>query len=55
VTGVSRDRVGHDAARPFTSPALVSRAIAAARRRDWRRVPGVPMTDTIREVDPPGT
>jgi 2-C-methyl-D-erythritol 4-phosphate cytidylyltransferase/2-C-methyl-D-erythritol 2,4-cyclodiphosphate synthase len=42
----------HDAARPFTSPALVSRAIAAAAR--GAAIPGVAMTDTIKEVDASG-
>jgi 2-C-methyl-D-erythritol 4-phosphate cytidylyltransferase/2-C-methyl-D-erythritol 2,4-cyclodiphosphate synthase len=42
----------HDAARPFTSPALVSRAIAAA--ADGAAIPGVAMTDTIKEVDADG-
>jgi 2-C-methyl-D-erythritol 4-phosphate cytidylyltransferase/2-C-methyl-D-erythritol 2,4-cyclodiphosphate synthase len=39
----------HDAARPFTSPALVSRAIAAAGQGG--AIPGVAVTDTIKEVD----
>src|SRR5262249_51510944 len=38
-----------DAARPFASPALVSRAIAAA--ADSAAIPGVAMTNTIKEVD----
>jgi 2-C-methyl-D-erythritol 4-phosphate cytidylyltransferase/2-C-methyl-D-erythritol 2,4-cyclodiphosphate synthase len=42
----------HDAARPFTSPALVSRAIAAGAR--GAAIPGVAMTDTIKEVDGAG-
>ena len=42
----------HDAARPFTSPALVSRAIAAGAR--GAAIPGVAMTDTIKEVDASG-
>jgi 2-C-methyl-D-erythritol 4-phosphate cytidylyltransferase / 2-C-methyl-D-erythritol 2,4-cyclodiphosphate synthase len=42
----------HDAARPFTSAALVSRAIAAAGR--GAAIPGVAMTDTIKEVDAAG-
>jgi 2-C-methyl-D-erythritol 4-phosphate cytidylyltransferase/2-C-methyl-D-erythritol 2,4-cyclodiphosphate synthase len=46
----------HDAARPFTSPALVSRAIAAAARgaAEGAAIPGVAMTDTIKEVDAAG-
>ena len=39
----------HDAARPFASPALVSRAILAGSR--GAAVPGVPVTDTIKAVD----
>ena len=42
----------HDAARPFTSPVLVSRAIAAGAR--GAAIPGVAMTDTIKEVDAAG-
>jgi 2-C-methyl-D-erythritol 4-phosphate cytidylyltransferase/2-C-methyl-D-erythritol 2,4-cyclodiphosphate synthase len=42
----------HDAARPFTSPALVSRAIAAG--AGGAAIPGVAMTDTIKEVDAKG-
>jgi 2-C-methyl-D-erythritol 4-phosphate cytidylyltransferase/2-C-methyl-D-erythritol 2,4-cyclodiphosphate synthase len=46
----------HDAARPFTSPALVSRAIATAAQRTpvGAAIPGVAMTDTIKEVDDAG-
>jgi 2-C-methyl-D-erythritol 4-phosphate cytidylyltransferase/2-C-methyl-D-erythritol 2,4-cyclodiphosphate synthase len=40
----------HDAARPFTSPALVSRAIAAA-AKSGAAVPGLPVTDTVKLVD----
>jgi 2-C-methyl-D-erythritol 4-phosphate cytidylyltransferase/2-C-methyl-D-erythritol 2,4-cyclodiphosphate synthase len=43
----------HDAARPFTSPALVSRAIAAGSH--GAAIPGVAMTDTIKEVDAEGS
>src|SRR5262245_34155907 len=43
----------HDAARPFTSPALVSRAIAAA-RTSGAAIPGLAVTDTIKLVDPDG-
>ncbi len=39
----------HDAARPFASPALVSRAIKAA--GGGAAIPGVAMTDTVKEVD----
>jgi 2-C-methyl-D-erythritol 4-phosphate cytidylyltransferase/2-C-methyl-D-erythritol 2,4-cyclodiphosphate synthase len=40
----------HDAARPFVSPALISRAVAAA-ERDGAAVPGVPVADTVKAVD----
>jgi 2-C-methyl-D-erythritol 4-phosphate cytidylyltransferase/2-C-methyl-D-erythritol 2,4-cyclodiphosphate synthase len=43
----------HDAARPFTSRALVSRAIAAGSH--GAAIPGVAMTDTIKEVDAEGS
>lgn len=39
----------HDAARPFTSAALVSRAIAAAGKHG-AAVPGMPVTDTVKVV-----
>jgi 2-C-methyl-D-erythritol 4-phosphate cytidylyltransferase/2-C-methyl-D-erythritol 2,4-cyclodiphosphate synthase len=42
----------HDAARPFTSPALVSRAIAAG--AGGAAVPGLDLTDTVKEVDSDG-
>ncbi|TMJ02603.1 MAG: bifunctional 2-C-methyl-D-erythritol 4-phosphate cytidylyltransferase/2-C-methyl-D-erythritol 2,4-cyclodiphosphate synthase [Alphaproteobacteria bacterium] len=43
----------HDAARPFTSAALVSRAIAAA-AKSGAAVPGLPVTDTVKLVDGDG-
>ena len=43
----------HDAARPFTSSALVSRAIAAA-GKTGAAVPGLPVTDTVKLVDDEG-
>jgi 2-C-methyl-D-erythritol 4-phosphate cytidylyltransferase/2-C-methyl-D-erythritol 2,4-cyclodiphosphate synthase len=45
--------VVHDAARPFASPALVDRAIAAA-SESGAAVPGLPVTDTVKEVDTAG-
>ncbi len=43
----------HDAARPFASAALVSRAIVAARR--WgAAVPVIPVADTVKSVDADG-
>lgn len=42
----------HDAARPFTSQALISRAIAAA--IGGAAVPGLAPTDTVKEVDAQG-
>jgi 2-C-methyl-D-erythritol 4-phosphate cytidylyltransferase/2-C-methyl-D-erythritol 2,4-cyclodiphosphate synthase len=43
----------HDAARPFASAALVSRAIAAA-ARDGAAIPALPVTDTVKTVDANG-
>ncbi|RTL81392.1 MAG: bifunctional 2-C-methyl-D-erythritol 4-phosphate cytidylyltransferase/2-C-methyl-D-erythritol 2,4-cyclodiphosphate synthase [Hyphomicrobiales bacterium] len=43
----------HDAARPFADPALVARAIAAARDHG-AAVPGVPLNDTVKEIDAAG-
>src|SRR5215212_1193694 len=43
----------HDAARPFTSAALVSRAIAAA-AKSGAAVPGLPVTDTVKLIDGEG-
>ena len=43
----------HDAARPFASPALVSRAIAAA-ARSGAAIPALPVTDTVKTVDAAG-
>ncbi len=40
----------HDAARPFTSPALVARSIEAAYAKG-AAIPGVAVTDTIKRVD----
>jgi 2-C-methyl-D-erythritol 4-phosphate cytidylyltransferase / 2-C-methyl-D-erythritol 2,4-cyclodiphosphate synthase len=42
----------HDAARPFTSPALISRAIAAG--GSGGAIPGLALTDTIKAVDAEG-
>ena len=43
----------HDAARPFASGALLHRAVAAARRHG-AAIPGVAVTDTIKEIDATG-
>ena len=43
----------HDAARPFASPALLSRAIAAA-RATAAAIPGLPVVDTVKAVDAEG-
>ena len=43
----------HDAARPFASAALVSRAIAAA-ERSGAAIPALPVTDTVKTVDAEG-
>jgi 2-C-methyl-D-erythritol 4-phosphate cytidylyltransferase/2-C-methyl-D-erythritol 2,4-cyclodiphosphate synthase len=44
----------HDAARPFVTPAVISRAIVAA-GRTGAAVPAIPVTDTIKQVDDTGT
>jgi 2-C-methyl-D-erythritol 4-phosphate cytidylyltransferase/2-C-methyl-D-erythritol 2,4-cyclodiphosphate synthase len=43
----------HDAARPFASAALISRAIDAA-RQGAAAVPALPVADTVKTVDPSG-
>ncbi|MFE1602069.1 bifunctional 2-C-methyl-D-erythritol 4-phosphate cytidylyltransferase/2-C-methyl-D-erythritol 2,4-cyclodiphosphate synthase [Methylobacterium sp. ID0610] len=43
----------HDAARPFVDAALIDRAVAAARAHR-AAVPGIPVTDTIKRIDPQG-
>ena len=43
----------HDGARPFPAPGLIARAQAAATRYD-AAVPGLPVTDTVKEVDESG-
>jgi 2-C-methyl-D-erythritol 4-phosphate cytidylyltransferase/2-C-methyl-D-erythritol 2,4-cyclodiphosphate synthase len=43
----------HDAARPFASPALIARAIAAARQTD-AAIPVLPVSDTVKIVDAAG-
>lgn len=43
----------HDAARPFASPTLVDRAIAAG-RESGAAVPALPVSDTVKEVDADG-
>jgi 2-C-methyl-D-erythritol 4-phosphate cytidylyltransferase/2-C-methyl-D-erythritol 2,4-cyclodiphosphate synthase len=43
----------HDAARPFTSQALIERAIAAA-RASGAAIPALPVTDTVKLVDREG-
>src|SRR5262245_28200561 len=42
----------HDAARPFASPALIARAIAAA--KGGAAVPVLPVVDTVKTVDTAG-
>ncbi len=44
----------HDAARPFASPALVSRAINAA-RQSGAAIPAIAVSDTVKSVDVSGT
>ena len=43
----------HDGARPFATPALAARVLAAARLRG-AAVPGVPVPDTLKRVDAEG-
>lgn len=43
----------HDAARPFADPALIARAVAAAREHG-AAAPGVPLADTVKEIDAKG-
>ena len=43
----------HDGARPFSSPALIRRAVDTARQHG-AAVPGCPVTDTIKQVTPAG-
>lgn len=43
----------HDAARPFASPALLTRAIAAG-QASGAAVPGLPVSDTVKEIDAGG-
>lgn len=43
----------HDAARPFIDSALIDRAIETAQQSN-AAVPGIPVTDTIKVVDPDG-
>lgn len=43
----------HDAARPFVTPAVISRAIDAA-QRTGAAVPAIPVTDTIKQVSDSG-
>jgi 2-C-methyl-D-erythritol 4-phosphate cytidylyltransferase/2-C-methyl-D-erythritol 2,4-cyclodiphosphate synthase len=43
----------HDAARPFASAALLSRAIAVAGKAS-AAIPGLPVVDTVKAVDPAG-
>jgi 2-C-methyl-D-erythritol 4-phosphate cytidylyltransferase / 2-C-methyl-D-erythritol 2,4-cyclodiphosphate synthase len=40
----------HDAARPFLTEALITRAIAAA-QKDGAAVPGIPIADTVKSID----
>jgi 2-C-methyl-D-erythritol 4-phosphate cytidylyltransferase len=44
----------HDAARPFVTPATIDRVIAAA-RQGTGAVAGLPVVDTLKEVDEHGT
>lgn len=44
----------HDAARPFASPELFERVIAAVHAGADAAVPGVPVTDTVKRIDASG-
>ena len=44
----------HDAARPFASAALISRAISAA-KQTGAAIPALPVSDTIKRIDSAGT
>jgi len=44
----------HDAARPFASAALITRAIGAA-KQTGAAIPALPVTDTVKRVDSAGT
>ena len=46
--------VVHDAARPLATPELFQRVIAAVRTGADGAVPGVPVADTIKSIDPTG-
>ncbi|MGJ3264924.1 MAG: bifunctional 2-C-methyl-D-erythritol 4-phosphate cytidylyltransferase/2-C-methyl-D-erythritol 2,4-cyclodiphosphate synthase [Salinarimonas sp.] len=43
----------HDAARPFLTPALIDRAVAAA-QETGAAIPGIPLVDTVKRVDAAG-
>jgi 2-C-methyl-D-erythritol 4-phosphate cytidylyltransferase/2-C-methyl-D-erythritol 2,4-cyclodiphosphate synthase len=43
----------HDAARPFADPALIARAVQAARAHG-AAAPGLPLNDTVKEIDADG-
>jgi 2-C-methyl-D-erythritol 4-phosphate cytidylyltransferase/2-C-methyl-D-erythritol 2,4-cyclodiphosphate synthase len=53
--GISQEAIVlvHDAARPFLTSGLVSRAIETARSHG-AAVPGLPLTDTVKQVAPSG-
>jgi 2-C-methyl-D-erythritol 4-phosphate cytidylyltransferase/2-C-methyl-D-erythritol 2,4-cyclodiphosphate synthase len=44
----------HDAARPFASASLITRAIEAA-EKTGAAIPGLPVTDTVKRIDNTGT
>ncbi|MGZ4795959.1 MAG: 2-C-methyl-D-erythritol 4-phosphate cytidylyltransferase [Acidimicrobiia bacterium] len=46
--------VVHDAARPLAGPALFARVLDAVRRGADGAVPGLPIADTVKRVDPDG-
>jgi 2-C-methyl-D-erythritol 4-phosphate cytidylyltransferase len=54
VPGTAGIVVVHDAARPLATPALFERVVAAVRAGADGAVPGLPVPDTIKRVDPSG-
>jgi 2-C-methyl-D-erythritol 4-phosphate cytidylyltransferase len=45
----------HDAARPFATPSLFRRVIEAVQAGADAAVPGIALTDTVKQVEPDGT
>ncbi|MDR2604507.1 MAG: 2-C-methyl-D-erythritol 4-phosphate cytidylyltransferase [Desulfovibrio sp.] len=45
----------HDAARPFVTPVLIARVLEALERGSRAVIPGIAVTDTLKDVDAAGT